>query len=147
MGKEALKRAVFTEPNDLAQEPNHEKSYEWGFLCSFRKYVRDFHGRQRPSSLFILLEWNAMASLPWWCHSVCMDVVRILVLRNWMLYPRLMPCSAMADIFGWLRWICWWFFLTLVWVEQLVYPMQSCPHSLGLLVSSVLGNPWPVVGF
>jgi hypothetical protein len=58
-GKEALKRAVFTEPKDLAQEPNREKSCEWGFLHSSREYGRDFHGSQRPSFL-LMLGWSAV---------------------------------------------------------------------------------------
>jgi hypothetical protein len=61
--------------------------------------MRGFHDllRQKPSSLFMLLGRGSIISLT--MQSVYLDLAeRILVSWSWMLSPKLMLCSAMADL-------------------------------------------------
>jgi hypothetical protein len=51
-------------------------------------------------------------------------VDRILLYWSWMRWPRLMLCSATADLSGCSRRMCGWCSLTLVSMERPVCPCQ-----------------------
>jgi hypothetical protein len=74
-----------------------------GFLRTLREWISGFHDRlrQRPSSLFMLFGCSSISVASLICRSMYLDLVdRILVFWSWIRCPRLMLCSATADLSG-----------------------------------------------
>jgi hypothetical protein len=107
----ALKRAVSM--GQTAWRTMLHETYKWGLLHSFREEMKNYHAlfKQKPSSLLMLLD-GTQFQLPLWWYCLC---TWIWWRRYW--YPELMMCSAMADLSGCSRCMCWWCSLILVSVK------------------------------
>jgi hypothetical protein len=75
-----------TAAKDSLQGPPISVSFEGGFLCSFRKHMRDIHDllRQEPPSLFIVC-WSSISVTPIMMQSTCLDSLdEVLEFCSWM---------------------------------------------------------------
>jgi hypothetical protein len=65
--------------------------------------MRGFHDllRQKPYSLFILLGWSSISVTSPMMQSMYLGLVeRMVVFCSWIWCPKLLLCSAMADLSG-----------------------------------------------
>jgi hypothetical protein len=77
----------------------------------------------------MLFGWSSISIASLISRSMYRDWVdRILVFCSWMRCPRLMLCSAAADLSGWARRMCRWCSLILVSIERPVCPMWNLTY-------------------
>jgi hypothetical protein len=73
-----------------------------------------------------LLGWSSISIASLMTRSIRLDfLARMLVFCSCIRWPRLMLCSATADVLGWYRRMCRWWSLTLVSVKLPVCPVNG----------------------
>jgi hypothetical protein len=98
----ALIQTVCTDLHGPVENPDL-LSCDGGFLQHLREHMRGFHDslRQKSSSLFILLGCSSIKIVSLMMQSMYLGLVeRMAVWCSWMLCPKLILCSAMADLSG-----------------------------------------------
>jgi pimeloyl-ACP methyl ester carboxylesterase len=91
-----------TELRGFADNPDLPPCYRC-FPRSFKEQMRGFRDllRQKTSSLFIVLGWSSISIASLMMQSMYLDLVeRMVVLCSRMRCPKLILCSATADLSG-----------------------------------------------
>jgi hypothetical protein len=107
-------------------------------------WLRGFHllFREKLSSSLMLLGMKLdLCCFPGYLVCACRLAPWILVSCSWMLWLRFMLCSAMADLSGWLRWLCQCWCFSLAAVEHMLCSVYSIPYLQGMLYMSTPLGP------